>query len=139
LDYIINKNPDDILNIMDDIPHPPNDQIPVIPHPPNDQITVISHPPNDQITVISHPPNDQIPVISHPPNTIRTVLHFAAARGEIEMIKRIFLENSESSILHAVDENGWQPIHEGYNNNNNNNNNKKCDVSYLLLFIIYIA
>lgn len=41
----------------------------------------------------------------------RTALHVAAANGKLDEIEKL-LNNHNTDILHAKDENSWQPIHE---------------------------
>ena len=41
----------------------------------------------------------------------RTALHVAAANGKLDEIEKL-LNNHNTDIIHAKDENGWQAIHE---------------------------
>ena len=41
----------------------------------------------------------------------RTALHEAASRGDFDSVEKL-LQNQNTEMLHARDENGWQAIHE---------------------------
>ena len=47
----------------------------------------------------------------------RTILHVAASLGNFEEVEKI-LSNHNTDMLHARDENGWQPIHEAVRSGN---------------------
>ena len=47
----------------------------------------------------------------------RTILHVAASTGNFLEVEKI-LSNHNTDMLHARDENGWQPIHEAVRSGN---------------------